>query len=101
MEGNNDNEKQNITLHIYDTQIPIAVLRSQEQNWREAGKLVNDRLNAYYGNYKGVKSDKEIMYYAMIDLALRCVGETRRNDVSPFIDILTTLSEEIDEALKC
>ncbi|MBQ0072995.1 MAG: cell division protein ZapA [Prevotella sp.] len=100
MEEKKNVEKQHITLHIYDTQISIMVPKEQEQQYREAGTLINEKLNAYFGHYKGLKADKEIMYYAMIDIAIRCVSEVKRNDVSPITDILTELSSEIAEALK-
>lgn len=93
-------EKQHITIHIYDTQISIMVPKEQEQMYREAGSMINERLNTYFNHYKGLKSDKEIIYYAMIDIALRCVIESRKNDVSPITDILSALYSEIDEALK-
>lgn len=93
-------EKQHITIHIYDTQISIMVPREQEQKYREAVNMINERLNAYFGYYKGQKPDKEIIYYAMIDIAIRCVSEVKRNDVSPITDILSELSSEIEEALK-
>lgn len=95
-----DTEKQNITINIYDTRIPIMVPKDQEQQYREAASMINERLNAYFGRYKGLKSDKEIIYYAMIDIALRCVSEAKRNDVSPIADVLSELSSEIAEALK-
>lgn len=93
-------EKQHITINIYDTKIPIMVPKMQEQQYREAASMINERLNAYFGRYKGLKSDKEIVYYAMIDIALRCVSEVKRNDVSPITDVLSELSSEIAEALK-
>lgn len=76
------------------------VPKDQEHLYREAGTLINEKLNAYFGIYKGIKTDKEIIYYAMIDIALRCVAESKKNDVSPITDILSTLSEEIEDALK-
>lgn len=97
---NGQTEKQHINLHIYDTDIAIRVPKEQEEQYRLAGKLINEKLNAYFNAYKGKKSDKEITYFAMIDIALACVTEAKRNDVSPFTDILTQLSSEIAEALK-
>lgn len=93
-------QKQHITINVYDTPISIMVPKEQESNYREAGKMINDRLNAYFSAYKGLKSDKEIIYYAMIDIALRCVAESRKNDVSPITDVLTALTAEIEDALK-
>ncbi|MBQ9560860.1 MAG: cell division protein ZapA [Prevotella sp.] len=97
---NGQTEKQHINLHIYDTDIAIRVPREQEEQYRLAGKLINEKLNAYFNAYKGKKGDKEITYFAMIDIALTCVTEAKRNDVSPFTDILSQLSSEIAEALK-
>ena len=93
-------EKQRIVIHIYDAQIEILIPKDQEQSYREACAMINDRLNAYFGHYKGVKDDKEICYYAMIDIALRLVNETKKNDVKPITDILSELSAEIAEVIK-
>ena len=62
--------------------------------------MINERLNAYFSIYKGLKNDKEILYYAMIDIALRCVTESKKNDVSPITDILSTLSKESLNAIE-
>lgn len=93
-------KKQHITINVYDTPISIMVPREQEQLYREAGTMINERLNAYFNTYKGLKNDKEIIYYAMIDIALRCVSEAKKNDVAPITDILSMLSSEIEDALK-
>lgn len=90
---------QHINLHVYDTQIHINVPADQEQLYRDAATLINERLNAYYSAYKGKKSDKEIAYYALIDVALRCTKESKRNDVEPIKDTLVQLASEIDEVL--
>lgn len=99
MEGQ-QKDIQNITLHIYDTDIHVSIPRQQEESWRKAAQLINERLNAYYGNYKGQKSDKEICYYAMIDIALKCVTESNKNDISPITSILEELSKEIADVMK-
>jgi cell division protein ZapA len=94
-------EKQHITLHIYDRDIAIRIPREQEEQYRAAGKLINERLNTYFEAFKTAgKDQKDIIYYAMIDIALKYVMEEKRNDVSPYNDILTQLSSEIAEALK-
>lgn len=72
----------------------------EEPTYREAGILINERLNTYFNHYQGVKSNKEIYFYAMIDIALKCINESKKNDVKPITDILDELSKEIDENLK-
>lgn len=96
----NEQEKRNITLHIYDTDVTIRILPEQEEEYRLAGKLINERLNAYFQAFKGKKDDKEITFFAMIDIALKCVKAERRNDVSPYDNILKELTSEIAEVLK-
>ena len=67
------NSSQNINLHIYDTDINVTVPREKEEQWRKAAQLINEKLNAYFGAYKDQKSVKEILYYAMIDIALNYI----------------------------
>lgn len=92
-------EKQHIILHIYDLDISITIPAEQESAYRKAASLINDRLNAYYGAWKGRKADKEILYYAMIDIALRLVTQSLKNDVKPYDDILQKLTSEIEAVL--
>ena len=44
--------------------------------------------------------DSEILYYAMIDIALNYISEAERNDLLPITNILSQLSEEMENALK-
>jgi cell division protein ZapA len=96
-EGNSD--KINIRLHIYDTDISVRVLREDEHLYRKDAELINELLNAYFSNFKGTKSDKEITYFAMIDLGLRLMRQLERNDTKPYDDILNKLTAEIEDEL--
>jgi len=91
--------KQNITLHIHDTAIHISVPQEEEPQYREAGILINERLNTYFEHYQGLKSNKEIFIYAMIDIALKYTNESKRNDTAPIISLLEQLDKEITENL--
>jgi cell division protein ZapA len=57
-------------------------------------------VNTYASVFKGRKSDKELLYMALIDIALRYEKESARNDTAPFSDILGKLTSEIEEVLK-
>ncbi len=91
---------QNINLHIYDTDINVKVPREKEEQWRKAVQLINNKLNAYFAAYKGVKNSTEITYYAMIDIALTAIAESERNNTSKLSDILSQLSSEVETAMK-
>ncbi len=94
-----DSNKLSIRLHIYDTEISVRIPREDEVYYRRGAELINELLNAYFANFKGVKSDKEIMYFSMIDMVLRLERQLDRNDTKPYDDILLKLTSEIEDAL--
>lgn len=93
-------EKLHIRLHVYDTEISVNVLREDEEYYRKAATLITDTVNTYASVFKGRKSDKDLLYMALIDIALRYEKEAKRNDTVPFTDILGKLTVEIEDALK-
>lgn len=93
-------DKLHIRLHVYDTDMSINIDRSDEVYYRNAAKLITDRVNAYSSVFKGKKSDKEILYMALIEIALYYEKELDRNDTAPFSDILGKLTSEIEDSLK-
>ena len=95
-----ENEKLHIRLHIYDTDMPVVIDRQDEFTYREAAKDINDAINAYSQVFKGKKSDKEILYMALIDIAYNYEVEKSRNDTELINDILSTITSEIEDALK-
>jgi hypothetical protein len=76
------------------------VPREEEPLYRKDAELINELLNVYYSNFKGSKSDKEIIYFAMIDLGLRLQKANQKNDTKPYEDILSKLTSEIEDELK-
>lgn len=94
-----NNEKLRIRLHVYDTDIPVNVRPEDEPLYRDAASLITQTVNAYASRYKGPKNEKEILYMALIEIALRYVMEAKRNDTAPFMDIIGKLKSEIEEAL--
>ena len=95
-----EQEKLLIRLHIYDTDLSVKIPREDEEYYRKSGKLINDIVNSYSKIFKGRKSDKEILYMSLLDIALRYEKESGRNDTAPYHDILTRLTAEIEDTLK-
>ena len=87
-------------MHVYDTELSVNVPRDDEEYYRSAAKLITDTVNTYSTLFKGKKGDKDIMYMAMLDIALKYKKEGVRNDTAPFNDILGKLTSEIEEVLK-
>lgn len=95
-----ENDKLHIRLNVYGTVLPVNISREDEQYYRDAAKLVTNRMNSYASRYKGRKSDQEIMYMAMIDIALRYEKHRATNDTSAYDDVLSDLAREIEAALR-
>jgi len=94
-----ENKKLQIRLHLYDTDMAVNINRDDEELYRKAAKLINDAVNTYSNIFKGRKSEKEILYMAMVDIALRFEKTNQRNDTLPYDNILKQLTKEIEEAL--
>ncbi|MCD8202766.1 MAG: cell division protein ZapA [Prevotella sp.] len=88
-----------IRLHVYDMDIPVNVVQDEEPFYRNAAKLITDTVNRYAEHYISSKSMKEILYMAMIDIALNHEFLKERNDTKPYEDILKTLTAEIESTL--
>ncbi|MBW0029884.1 cell division protein ZapA [Segatella copri] len=95
-----EQDKLLIRLHVYDTDLSVRIPREDEEYYRKSAKLIDDIVNSYAKIFKGRKSDKEILYMALIDVALRYEKESDRNDTKPYDDILEKLTSEIEDALK-
>ena len=98
--GGDNYEKLHIRLNVYDTVISVNINREDEEYYRKAEKLITTVVNSYASVYKGRKSEKEILYMALIDIALRYQKEAARNDTLPYSDILGQFTTEIEYALK-
>ena len=94
-----ENDKLHIRLHLYDTDMAVKVNRDEEIYYRNAAKLINDTVNTYSGLRKGKKSEKEILYAAMLVIALKYESEKGHNDTSEYDDILKRLTKEIEAVL--
>ncbi len=93
-------DKLQIRLHVYDTDLSVRIPREDEEYYRKSAKLIDDIVNSYTKIYKGRKSDKEILYMALLDVALRYEKEEGMNDTQPYNEILEKLTAEIEDALK-
>ena len=95
-----EDNKLNIRLHIYDTDMAVKINRSEEEMYRNASRLISEVVGNYTQYYKGLKSEKEILYMALVDITLRYEREAKRNDIQPYSNILRQLTKEIDDACK-
>ncbi|MBR5919361.1 MAG: cell division protein ZapA [Prevotella sp.] len=90
------NKKLNIRLNLYDTDMAVKVFPEEEEYYRNAAKLITNTMNTYVPILRGKKTEKEIMYAAMLDIALMY----EKDNTESYSDILGQLTSEIEEALK-
>ncbi len=92
-------EKLRIKLHLYETDLMVNVPREEEQYYRAAAKQVTETVNTYAKIYQGKKTHNDVMYMAMLDLALRSNKLAALNDTQPFMELIAKLTEEIEEVM--
>lgn len=92
-------EKLRIKLHLYETDLMVNVPREEEQYYRAAAKQVTETVNTYAKIYQGKKTHNDIMYMAMLDLALRSNKLAALNDTQPFKELIAKLTQEIEEVM--
>lgn len=91
--------KIHIRLHVYDKDIPVSVLPEDEPFCRKAAKLITDKVNQFSELYRHSRGEKDILYMAMLDIAINLEIEKTRNETEPYDNILTKLTAEIENAL--
>lgn len=92
-------EKLRIKLHLYETDLMVNVPREEEQYYRAAAKQVTETVNTYAKIYQGRKTHNDVMYMAMLDLALRSNKLAALNDTQPFMELIAKLTQEIEEVM--
>lgn len=92
-------EKLRIKLHLYETDLMVNLPREEEQYYRAAAKQVTETVNTYAKIYQGKKTHNDVMYMAMLDLALRSNKLAALNDTQPFMELIAKLTQEIEEVM--
>ena len=93
-------EQRSIRLHIYDMELPIKIYADEEETYRKAAKFATNTVAAYTAQSNGKMSTIDILYMALMDVALKYELEAARNDTAPYTDILRTITSEIEQTLK-
>lgn len=94
-----ERSKIHIRLHVYDMDIPVTVSPEDEPFCRNAAKLITEKVNAFSEKFRTSRSEKEILYMAMLEIAIAHELEKTHNDTEPYDNILTKITAEIEDAL--
>ena len=87
-----------INLRMGNLIFPITVKRTEEEIYRKAERLINERYNFYATHYPNQGNDS-YMAMAMLDIALTLKRNEEKNDTAPIMDIVDQLLKEVEETV--
>ncbi len=88
----------NITLRIGSRQFPMSINREEEFSYREAEKLINERLRFYANRYPTQSSETYLMM-TLLDVALSLKQTELKNDSTPFVAALEGILHDLEANL--
>ena len=91
-------EKFQITLRIDNQSYPVNVRRDEEEIYREAERMINDKLNVYKSRFPNLEKE-QYLYMALLDISVRLIQSERRNDTGPYKSVMASLTAEIMSTL--
>lgn len=91
-------EKFSIQLRIDTRPYPVRVRRDEEEIYREAERLINDKLNVYRAHFPTLPNE-QYLYMTLLDISVRLIKAERHNDTMPYKEIMSKLTEEIMSTL--
>ncbi len=91
-------EKLVIQLLIGKQVYPITVKRDQEEIYRKASRLINEKLGRYEQSYPNLGYERYTSV-ALLDFAVQVIQLQQQKDQSPCEDVMRRLSTEIAQLL--
>ncbi len=88
----------NITLKIGSRPFPMTVNKDDEYSYREAEKLINERLR-FYANRYPTQSNETYLMMTLLDVALSLKQNELKNDSTPFVAALEGILRDLEENL--
>ena len=78
----------------------MKVAREDEERFRTATTLINDRINLYKQRYDGKKDDFDFLAMVAIEYISKYVDKTSKSDDTGMMSELRIMSNEIDEYIQ-
>ena len=90
-----DEKMMKIHLQIDCQQYPLNIRREDEQLYRDAAKLINNKLNKYRSHMPDMDSNKH-WAMAAFEIAFENISMKDRNDTKPYMEKLEELTKILD-----
>lgn len=99
MEDNKDKKDKLVIQLLIGKQVyPITVRRDQEDVYRKAARLINEKLGRYEQSYPNLSYERYTSV-ALLDFAVQVIQTQKQKDQSPYEDVVKRLTEEIAQLL--
>jgi cell division protein ZapA len=92
-------EKFNITLRVAGENFTLTIRRSDEQIYRDAAKLIDEKLNLYRSRYGENVADKQLRMVALT-IAVNLKRNEHIADSTPIFERLELLDKDVVDLLK-
>lgn len=87
-----------ITLKLGGQILPMTINREDEEFYREAEKLINQRFNYYANTYPKYGNDMYLMMTAL-EIAVQLKSTEREANLGPLADSIKGLVADIEKSL--
>ncbi|SRR6056297_2084913 len=94
----NDN-KLSIKVNIADRFYPLRIDVNDEEKIRRAAKIINDKILSYKKKYTD-KDTQDFLSMAALQFVTKLIDYDNKNDVSPFIEDIKEINQELEEYIK-
>ena len=94
----NKSEKMVIQLLIGKQVYPITIKREQEEIYRRAARMINDKLGRYEQSYPHLGYERYTAV-ALLDFAVQVIQLQNQKDESPYEKVVDRLNEELGQLL--
>ena len=94
-------ERIRINIQVGDNKHPLFVKRDEEPIFREAAKMINERISAYARKYRGANLPQDyLMAFAAVDIASQFIKQDRDSNARDAEIKIRDLTDEISRFLK-
>jgi len=91
--------KFHIKLQIVGRYYPMVIERRDEEKFRKAARLINEKVAQYKQRYKD-RDIQDFLSMASLQFVLSEMEMEGKSDETPLVSVLKEMNEELDEFLK-
>lgn len=88
-----------ITLRLGKQSFSITIRRTDEEVYRAAEKLINQKINSYASQYPD-QGNETYLCMAALSIALSLKQNELRNDTQPFVDSMKRMLHTLEDTLE-